>query len=90
MLHSAIFVIAIVVVAWLGLRNLITIIIGFSQTGQLKEGQRLCHFVSFLLYWGACGFAIYDHSLWPLAIGTVLEITLRKTIVRLGQEASKK
>lgn len=75
-----------VVVAGLGLRNLITIFIGSSQTGPLKSGQRLCHATSLLLYWGACGFAIYYSIWWPLALGIIVELLFRKSVIRSGDK----
>ncbi|RKY12425.1 MAG: hypothetical protein DRP65_01275 [Planctomycetota bacterium] len=84
-LTSILFWIAVVIVAWLGLRNVITIFIGSSQTGPLKHGQHLCHATSLLLYWGACGFAIYYRIWWPLAVGIILELLFRKSIIRSGE-----
>lgn len=81
-----IFWIAIVLVAWLGVRNLISIIMGESRTGTLKPGQRLCHFISMFLLWGACGLSIYIRSFWTLIIGVAIEYLLRKAIIWSGQK----
>ena len=79
------FWIAIVIVVWLGLRNLISIIVGESQTGTLKPGQRLCHFISIFLLWGACALSIYIRSFWPLILGVAIEYLMRKAIARSAQ-----
>jgi hypothetical protein len=89
-LISILFWIAVVIVAWLGLRNVITIFIGSSQTGPLKPGQYLCHATSLLLYCGACGFAIYYHIWWPLAIGIIVELLFRKSVIRSGEIAYRR
>lgn len=83
-LISILFWIAVVIVAWLGLRHVITILIGWSQTGPLKRGQHLCHATSLLLYWGACGFAVYYRIWWPLAVGLIVEVLFRKSVIRSG------
>ncbi len=88
-LHTTFFWIAVTIVAWLGLRNLVSIVIGSSQTGPLKSGQRLCHATSLLLYWGACAFAVLYRLWWPLAVGVILELLFRKSVIRSGEEASK-
>ena len=74
------------IVAWLGSRHLFSMIIGQDQDGKLKPGQRICHFVSLLLLWGACGFSIHLDSFWPLIIGVAVEYTLRKAIIYSGQK----
>ena len=88
-MKSILFWAAIVIVAWLGLRNLISIIIGHSLTGPLKPGQRLCHATSLFLYWGACFFAILFQIWWPLAIGVCLEYLFRKATIKSGELFSK-
>ena len=75
-----------VIVAWLGLRHLISIIIGQSHDGVLKSGQRLCHFTSLVLLWGGCGGALYLHHFWPLVIAVVVEYVFRKAIIRSGDQ----
>lgn len=87
---SILFWIAVMIVAWLGLRNVITILIGSSQIGPLKPGQRLCHGISFLIYWGGCGFAIYYRIWWPLAIGLIVEFQFRKSVIRSGDIVYKR
>ena len=87
---SILFWIAVVIVAWLGLRNVITIFTGSSQTGPLKPGQYLCHVTSLLLYCGACGFAIYYRIWWPLAIGIIVELLFRKSVIRFGEIACRR
>lgn len=77
------------IVAWLGLRNVITILLGSSQMGPLKPGQRLCHVLSLLIYWGACGLAIYYRIWWPLAIGLIIELLFRKSTIRSGDIACR-
>lgn len=88
-LNSALFWIAVAIVAWLGLRNLVSIVIGSSQTGSLKPGQRLCYATSLLLYWGACVFAVLYGLWWPLVVGVILEFLFRKSVIRSGEKASK-
>jgi len=88
-MRDIIFWIAVVIVAWLGLRNLITIIIGYSQYGQLKTGQRLCHVISLLLFWLACVFAVIYSTWWPLAIGVILELIFRKSVIKSGEIVSR-
>lgn len=87
--YTIIFWIAVIALAWLGLRNLISIIIGQSQAGQLKTGQRLCHATSLVLYWGACVFAIVYSIWWPLAIGVILELIFRKSVMKSGEIVSR-
>ena len=88
-LNSTLFWIGITIVAWLGLRNLISILIGSSQTGSLKPGQRLCHVTSIILYWGACVFSVLYRLWWPLAVGVILELIFRKSVIRSGENTSK-
>ena len=88
-LNSVVFWIAVTIVAWLGLRNLVSIVIGSAQTGPLKPGQRLCHATSLLLYWGACVFAVLYQLWWSLAVGVILELIFRKSVIRSGEKASK-
>ncbi len=85
-LITILFWIVVVIVAWLGLRNLITIFVGSSLSGPLKPGQPLCHFTELLLYWGACLFAIITHSWWPLFISVIVGYLLRKLIIWSGKK----
>lgn len=89
-LLSILFWAAVVIIAWLGLRNLVSIIIGTSRTGPLKPGQRLCHATSLALYWGACAFAIYYRIWWLLAVGTIMELLFRKTVIWSGEKVRKR
>ena len=75
-----------IIVAWLGLRHLISIIIGQSHGGALKPGQRLCHFTSLVLLWGGCGAALYLHHFWPLVVAIVVEYGFRKAVIRSGDQ----
>lgn len=88
-LNSALFWIAVGIVAWLGLRNLVSIVLGSSQTGPLKPGQHLCHATSLLLYWGVCVLAVLCGSWRPLVVGVILEFLFRKSVIRSGEKASK-
>ena len=88
-MKSIFFWVAIGIVAWLGLRNLITIIIGHSRMGPLKLGQRLCHATSLLLHWSACFFAIFFRIWWPLVIGVCLEYLFRKATIKSGELVSR-
>ena len=80
---------AIGIVSWLGLRNIISIIIGYSRTGPLKSGQRLCHATSLIFYWGACAFAVLYHLWWPLVVGVILELIFRKCVIKSGQSINE-
>jgi hypothetical protein len=88
--NSALFWIAVAIVAWLGLRNLLSIVSGLSQTGPLKPGQRLCHATSLFLYWGACVFAVLYRLWWPLAVGVAIELVFRKSVIKSGEKESKR
>ena len=76
------------IVAWLGLRHLISIIIGQSHGGQLRPGQWLCHFTSLVLLWGGCVAAIYLHYFWLLIVVVAVEYGFRKVVVRSGKQMS--
>ena len=84
-----IFWIMVIIVAWFGLRNLITIIVGESQYAPLKPGQRLCHATSLAIFWGSCVAAIYYRIWWPLLVGFVAEAILRNIVIWSGEVASK-
>jgi len=87
---TILFGIFIAIVAWLGLRHLISIIIGISSTGPLKTGQRLCHATSLFILWGSCFAAIFWNHWWFLPLAVVLEIIFRRTIIRSGEPHSQK
>lgn len=74
------------IVACLGLRHLISIIIGQSHDGTLKPGQRLCHFTSLVLLWGGCGTALYLHHFWPLIVAVIVDYGFRKAVIRSGEQ----
>jgi|GEM_PF-3594593 len=88
-IKTIIFWIAVVIVACLGLRHLITIIIRVSSTGPLKSGQRLCHATSLLLLCGGCIAAIYYRIWWPLLVGTLSESIFRNSVIKSGEIVSK-
>jgi hypothetical protein len=88
--QNIIFWIAVFIVAWLGLRNLISIIIGQSQTGKLKTSQRLCHTTSLIILWRSCAFAVVYNLWWPLAIGVISELIFRNSVIKPGEITSKK
>lgn len=88
-LITILFWLAVVIVAWLGFRSLITMFIGLSQTGPLKSGQRLCHAIELILYWGACIIAIYTHSWLPLITGVVIAFVFRRSVIRSGEQVYK-
>ena len=73
------------IVFWLGLRNLITIVIGTSHEGPLKPGQRACHAISLVLYWASAIVAIFLRAWWPLVAGWLLEFTFRSLIIWSGR-----
>lgn len=87
--NTILFWMGIVIIAWLGFRNLISIIVGHSQTGPLIRGQRLCHATSIILYWGACVFAVLYRLWWPLVVGVILELIFRKSVIKSGQVVSR-
>ena len=76
------FWIGVACVFWLGLRHLISGIVGINQQGPVKSGQRLCHLASLVLLWGGALIAIVTGSWWPLAIGWTAEFLFRQ-LVRL-------
>lgn len=78
--------IGILVVVWLALRHFLSMIIGYNQEGQTKPGQRLCHFVSFLILCGACVYSFLAKSVIPLIGGIVIEYLLRQAIIYSGQK----
>ena len=78
------FWIAVAIVAWIGFRNLMSMITGLTHTANVKRGQRLCHATSLALYWGACILAILYRVWWPLAIGVFAESLFRKSVIRSG------
>jgi len=84
---TVLFWIAFVIVFWLGFRNIIVIISGSSQSGRLKPGQRLCHIISLIIYWLACLFSLLYHSFLPFIFGVVIELLLRRSIIRSGNKA---
>ncbi len=89
-LLTILFWLAIIIIAWFGIvRNIITIIIGFSQEGKLKSGQRLCHITSLLIYGGALILAIKNHAWIPIIIGIVLEYVFRITVRKSGEIVKK-
>lgn len=88
-LNTILFWMGVFIVAWLGLRNLISFIIGHSQKGQLKQGQRLCHATSLILYWGACVFAVLYRLWWPLVVGFILELIFRKSVIKSGEVVTR-
>ena len=88
---TILFWLTIVIITWSGIvRNIITIIIGFSQEGRLKSGQKLCHLTSLLIYGGALILAIRNETWYPLIIGIVLEYTFRTIIRKSGEIVNKK
>jgi hypothetical protein len=88
--RNILFWMAVVIVAWLGLRNLITILIGSSQIGPLRPGQRICHATELVLYWAACLFAIFTHTWWPLAVGVIAGFFFRHSVIRSGERAHER
>ena len=83
------FWIGFVIVAWFGLRNLISIIIGTYQHGPLKSGQRSCHAIMIVLYWGSCVLAIIFHKWWILLIGVIVAQIFRQSVIKSGEVFSR-
>jgi hypothetical protein len=77
--------IGILLVSWLALRHFLSMIIGYNQEGQTKPGQRLCHFVSFMILCGGCVYSFYTKSVIPLIGGVLVEYLLRQAIRYSGQ-----
>ena len=75
--HTIIFRIAVIAVAWLGFRNLISIAIGHSQIESLKIEQRLCHVTSFTLHCEACFF---------VSLPFVMKIDQRRNSTAISQK----
>jgi len=89
-LLTILFWLTIVIIAWFGIvRNIITIVIGFSQEGKLKSGQRLYHIISLLIYAGTLALAIKNQVWYPLIIGIILEYTFRIIIRKSGEIVNK-
>lgn len=85
-MKSILFWIAVGIVAWLGLRHIFSILSGWSQGGQLKPGQRLCHSTSLLLLMGSSVIAVIFKVWWPLLAGVVSEYLFRRVIIWTGKK----
>lgn len=85
MMLTILFWLFVAIIVWLGLRNLITIIVGTSHEGPLRPGQRACHAISLLLYWAAAIVAILLRAWWPLLAGWLLEIAFRYLVIWSGR-----
>ncbi len=85
-MKSILFWITIGIVAWLGLRHLFSILAGWSQDGQLKPGQRLCHATSLLLLMGSSVIAAIFIVWWPLLAGVVSEHLFHRFIIWTGKK----
>jgi hypothetical protein len=76
----------IIIAGWLGLRHLITIVIGQSQEGPLKSGQRICHFIEFLIYVGGIFFAFKLDSWLPLLAALLIANLFHRFVIWTGKE----
>lgn len=84
------FWVVVVILAWFGIiRNVISIIIGHSQDGKLKQGQKPCHLTSSLIYLGALIWAVKSRIWYPLLIGVVLEYVFRTSVRKSGEMIKK-
>lgn len=84
---TILFWVAIGILVWMALRNIVTIIIGASSDDQLKPGQRLCHAISFGIYCGSCVIAIINESFLPLLIGVLIAYLFRRSVILSGEAA---
>lgn len=87
-LNIIIFWMCTIITGWLGLRHLITIVIGLSQEGPLKSGQRICHFIEFLIYVGGIFFAFKLDSWLPLLTALLIANLFHRFVIWTGQEFS--
>ena len=85
-INSIIFWICTLLVGWLGLRHLITIVIGQSQEGQLKSGQKICHFMEFLIYVGGIFSAIKLDSWLPLLVAMLIANLFHRFVIWTGRK----
>ncbi|MDD5327976.1 MAG: hypothetical protein PHY02_09230 [Phycisphaerae bacterium] len=85
-MKSILFWVAVGIVAWLGLRHLFSIMTGWSQDGQLKPGQRLCHTTSLALLMGSSVLAVILKVWWPLLTGVILEYLFRHFTIWTGNK----
>jgi len=84
--RTILFWVAVGIVAWLGLRNLFSILSGRSQDGPIKQGQRLCHATSLLLLMGSSVIAGIFRVWWPLLVGVVSEQLFRRFTIWTGNK----
>ena len=90
-MENIIFWAIIIIATWLGVvRNIITIILNFSQEGKLKSGQKLCHLTSLLIYACALFLTIKNQIIYPLIIGIILEYVFRMAVIKSGNIVNKK
>ena len=80
MLERILFWASVVIVSWLGIRHIVSIILGWDHDGTLKPGQRLCHLTSFLLLAGSAVAAVTLQSWLPLPVGIALEYAYRHLV----------
>jgi len=85
-MKSILFLIAVGIVAWLGLRHLFSILTGWSQDGPVKPGQRLCHATSFVLLVGSSVTAVILKAWWLLLVGVASEHLFRRYIIWTGEK----
>ena len=85
-INLIIFWICTIIVGWLGLRHLITLVIGQSQEGPLKSGQKVCHFMEFLI--SVCGIflAIKLDSWLPLLVAMLIANLFHRFVICTGKE----
>ena len=76
---------SVVIVAWFGVRELMTMASGLTQDGPVKPGQSVCHAISLLIYWAACFAAVYYGTFWPLIVGLVLVALWRRAVIASGE-----
>jgi hypothetical protein len=85
-MKAVIFWVAVGIVAWLGLRHLLSMLTGRSQDGPLKPGQHLCYATSFLLLMGSSVVAAILRVWWLLPVGVVSEHLFRRYVIWTGEK----
>jgi hypothetical protein len=70
----------------LGLRRLITIVIGQPQKGPLKSGQKVCHFMEFLIYVGGIFFAIKLDFWLPSLVAMLIANLFHRIVIWTSTE----
>ncbi len=84
MIYNIFFWIIIIITIWLGFRNLITIITGFSQVREIRPGQRGLHLISLLIFWLSSLVGIFTNSIFYPILGIFIEYVFRHWVIKEG------